>query len=88
MPRKTERECYHCEDGMMLRDDHDLWCDTCYFAPSVGVDDERPTPLSAHRWDWHWQTDPDGRKRCVGGYRQTYYGDGAYEFGADGFSIS
>jgi ribosomal protein S27AE len=80
--QRTDRECTECENGMFLKDGHELVCEQCGYTPSRSGRSLTRDPWESHRREVQMRLDGelDGRPRLVGGYADAYWGDGKYEY--------
>lgn len=78
----TGRECYVCEDGNFVRDEHELICDSCQYTPSFETRATTRDVWERYRRDVQQRAygETDGRPRLVGGFHDAYWGDGRYEY--------
>lgn len=88
--QSTEQECSLCEDANYVRtyDDGNV-CPSCYYCPT----DRRGTFVTLGAADFfeyrqYLHDEEDDRLRAVGGIKSAYWGEGSYEFGREGFSVS
>lgn len=68
--KRTDRECYECEDGKFLDLGTELVCDNCHYSP-----DGKPTVERKNPWEDFWKEREDytgftgrDRVRMVGGF--------------------
>lgn len=78
--RRTDADCYLCEDGTYIQLDHERFCDTCFHSPSKQT---RMTTTDVWGDFWAYRADyvatNDERPKAPGGFAAVYlHSDGLY----------